>query len=49
LVCELEPVEPGEFASDIHLFVDANGAYEVVFSVHGIARPAESGRQPEAK
>ena len=37
-VCELHVLKAGEFASQIHLFVDDQGTREIVLSIHGTAR-----------
>jgi hypothetical protein len=35
-VAELETMGPGEFESQVHLFVDDNGTREIVLSVSGV-------------
>jgi hypothetical protein len=41
-VVELETMKPGEFGSQVHLFVDDNGTREIVLSVSGVtAAPAK--------
>jgi hypothetical protein len=35
-VAELETMGPGEFGSQVHLFVDDHGTREIVLSVSGI-------------
>jgi hypothetical protein len=42
IVCELEPRKPGEFIYQLHLFVDDQGAREIVFTIHGTATAANS-------
>jgi hypothetical protein len=37
IVCELEVIRPGEFDVQLHLYVDDQGAREIVFQIRGEA------------
>jgi hypothetical protein len=47
ILCELEVYEVGEFSSQLHLFVDDQGAREIVFTVRGTANPGKPAANPE--
>ena len=42
LECILETARPGEFSSQIHLFLDDLGTREIIMTVQGTARSAEA-------
>ena len=44
--CTLEPLSPGPFAAQLHVYVDDLGVRETVLKVQGTARPAAAGPAP---
>jgi hypothetical protein len=47
LECTVEPIRPGSFENQLHVFVDDRGTREIVVMVRGTARGPGAGQPPK--